>query len=142
MTRAVPHPAVTLVIDVSAGRLVVDHAAGRERQGRLVVGLAFGALQVRGEGIESLQVRLSPVVAHAALGAPPRPERRVPDVIPDPDRRLSRLSLWGRRTWQALTGVDGEEASPVAIAAGASHRLLAGCARRTLRERLGDGADR
>jgi AraC-like DNA-binding protein len=71
--RAVPHPAVTLVIDVSAGRLVVDHAAGREQQGRLIAGLGFGALQVRGEGIESLQVRLSPVVAHAALGAPPAP---------------------------------------------------------------------
>jgi AraC-like DNA-binding protein len=67
---AVPHPAVTLVIDVSAGGLVVDHAAGREKQGRLIAGLGFGALQVRGEGIESLQVRLSPVVAHGVLGAP------------------------------------------------------------------------
>lgn len=68
--RAVPHPAVTLVIDVSAGGLVVDHTGGREQQGRLVVGLAFGAVQVRGEGIESVQVRLSPVVAHTVLGAP------------------------------------------------------------------------
>lgn len=69
--RAVPHSAVTLVIDVGAGRLVVDHAAGRDERGCLVAGLAFGDLHARGAGIESLQVRLSPVVAHATLGAPP-----------------------------------------------------------------------
>jgi AraC-like DNA-binding protein len=67
--RAVPHSAVTLVIEFGAGRLVIDHAAGREQQGCLIAGLAFGGLQIRGEGIECLQVRLSPVVAHAALSA-------------------------------------------------------------------------
>jgi AraC-like DNA-binding protein len=70
--RAVPHSAVTLVIEFGAGRLVIDHAAGREQQGSVIGGLAVGSLQVRGEGIECLQVRLSPVVAHAALGASPR----------------------------------------------------------------------
>jgi AraC-like DNA-binding protein len=69
--RAVPHSAVTLVIEFGADRLVVDDNAGREQQGCLVAGLAFGGLQVRGEGIECLQVRLPPVVAHAALGASP-----------------------------------------------------------------------
>ena len=69
--RAVPHSAVTLVIEFGAGRLVIDHAAGREQQGCVIAGLAFGGLQVHGEGIECLQVRLSPLVAHAALGASP-----------------------------------------------------------------------
>jgi AraC-like DNA-binding protein len=69
--RAVPHSAVTLVIEFGPGRLEIDHAAGHQQHGCVIAGLAFGRLQARGEGIESLQVRLSPVVAHATLGATP-----------------------------------------------------------------------
>jgi AraC-like DNA-binding protein len=69
--RAVPHSDVTLVVEFGPGRLVVDHDAGREQTGCVVAGLAFARLHASGEGIESLQVRLSPVVAHAVLGAPP-----------------------------------------------------------------------
>ena len=68
--EAVPHSAVTLIVEIGGGRLVVDHAAGREQPGGLIAGLAFDGLRARGEGIETLQVRLPPVVAHAALGAP------------------------------------------------------------------------
>ena len=69
--HVVPHSAVMLIIDFGAGPLVVEHDARREQHACLVAGLAPGAVRARGEHIEALQVRLSPVVAHAALGASP-----------------------------------------------------------------------
>ena len=65
----VPYPAVTLVIDLGHGPLLVEHASGQPRRGSLAAGLAPGAVRARGRDIECLQVRLSPVVAHAVLGA-------------------------------------------------------------------------
>jgi len=65
----VPYPAVTLVIDLGHGPLLVEHASGQPQQGSLAAGLAPGAVRARGRDIECLQVRLSPVVAYAALGA-------------------------------------------------------------------------
>jgi AraC-like DNA-binding protein len=65
----VPYPAVTLVIDLGQGPLLVEHASGWPRRGSLAAGLAPGAVKARGRDIECLQVRLSPVVAHAVLGA-------------------------------------------------------------------------
>ena len=41
--RAIPHPAVTLVLEFGDGPLIVDDAAGRQLQGNLVAGLGFGA---------------------------------------------------------------------------------------------------
>src|SRR5215475_12856095 len=65
----VPYPAVTLVIDLGHGPLLVQHASGQPQRGSLAAGLAPGAVRARGRDIECLQVRLSPVVAHAVLGA-------------------------------------------------------------------------
>src|SRR6188768_207864 len=45
--RAIPHPAVTLVVEFGAGPLVVDDAAGRQWRGSLVAGLGFGSGAVR-----------------------------------------------------------------------------------------------
>jgi AraC-like DNA-binding protein len=67
--RAVTHPAITLAVQFGDGPLIVEDAAGNVVSGSVVVGLAFGTLHVRGEGIECIQVRLSPVTAHALLGA-------------------------------------------------------------------------
>jgi AraC-like DNA-binding protein len=64
----IPYPAVTLGIDLGDG-LLVDDASGQQRRGSLALGLTPGAVRGRGRGIECLQVRLSPVVAHAVLGA-------------------------------------------------------------------------
>jgi AraC-like DNA-binding protein len=65
----VPHPAVTVFFDFGDG-LLVDEASGRELKGSLAAGLAPGAvLRARGQDVECLQVRLSPVLAHAALAA-------------------------------------------------------------------------
>ncbi|MFF4339020.1 helix-turn-helix domain-containing protein [Kitasatospora sp. NPDC001540] len=67
----VPFPAVTLAIDLGAEPLLVTDG-GREVRGSAVVGLSRGGPQggLRGAGrdVQCLQVRLSPVVAHAVLG--------------------------------------------------------------------------
>jgi AraC-like DNA-binding protein len=64
----VPYPAVTLVVDFGDG-LVVDDGTGHRQRGSVVAGLAPGTVRAWGRSIECVQVRLSPVVAHAVLGA-------------------------------------------------------------------------
>jgi AraC-like DNA-binding protein len=66
--RVVPYPAVTVVVDLGDGIVVVDEVSGRQRRGSVVAGLAPGSVRGRGRDIECLQVRLSPVHAHAVLG--------------------------------------------------------------------------
>ncbi len=66
----VPHPALTVFIDLGDG-LLVDKASGPELRDSFAVGLAPGCVRGRSRDIECLQVRMSPVVAHAALGASP-----------------------------------------------------------------------
>ncbi|MFB7244126.1 AraC family transcriptional regulator [Streptomyces populi] len=71
--RVVPHPAVTVLLEFGAGSPVVDCASGQQR-GSVVAGPGFGsagAVRARGENVECVQVRLSPVVARAILGASP-----------------------------------------------------------------------
>jgi AraC-like DNA-binding protein len=67
--RLIPHPAVTLVL-VFGGTIAVEDATGRQQQGSFVTGLGYGDVirALRAEAFECLQVRLSPVVAHAVLG--------------------------------------------------------------------------
>ena len=69
--RTVPYPAVTVVVDFGDGPLVVDDGSGRQLRGSVVAGLAPGNVRVRGQDIECVQMRLSPVVAHEVLGASP-----------------------------------------------------------------------
>ena len=66
--RVVPYPAVTVVIDLGGG-LLVDDVSGQRKRGSLVAGLAPGTVRGHGRDIECLQVRLSPLAAHAVLGA-------------------------------------------------------------------------
>ncbi len=67
--RLVPHPAVTVFIDFGDG-LLTDEASGQSLAGSVAAGLAPGAVfRGRGRDVECLQVRVSPVVAHAVLGA-------------------------------------------------------------------------
>ncbi|MFC5237923.1 helix-turn-helix domain-containing protein [Pseudonocardia zijingensis] len=68
--RMVPHPSVTLAVELTPGALHVDDPTGR-RRGNLVAGLAFRDLWARGRGVEALQVRLSPPAAYAVLGTAP-----------------------------------------------------------------------
>jgi AraC-like DNA-binding protein len=91
--RVVPHPAVTLALEFGTGRLIVDDAAGRQQRGSLVAGLGFGrgGVRVRGENFEALQVRLSPVVARAVLGASPADLDGAAVALDD---------LWGREAFR------------------------------------------
>ncbi|NMO34993.1 AraC family transcriptional regulator [Streptomyces sp. GMY01] len=88
--RMVPHPAVTLLLEFGVGSPVVDWAAGRQQRGSIVAGPglgAGGAVRARGENVECVQVRLSPVIARAVLGASPAD---LGDTV------VSLDDLWGR----------------------------------------------
>ncbi|MEV0626635.1 AraC family transcriptional regulator [Nonomuraea wenchangensis] len=67
----VPHPAVTVLFDVGDEPFVIEDGRGARQRERVVAGLAPD--RARGRGLarswECLQVRLSPLVAHAVLGA-------------------------------------------------------------------------
>ena len=65
----VPHPALTLVIDIG-GNLLVDQAGGGQQRGSVVAGLAPVGAAGHGDprDFECLQVRLSPLVARSMLG--------------------------------------------------------------------------
>jgi AraC-like DNA-binding protein len=63
----VPYPAVTVAFDLGDG-LIVDDASGQPKRGSVAVGLAPSGVRGRGRDVECLQVRLSPVLAHAVLG--------------------------------------------------------------------------
>lgn len=88
--RIVPHPAVTLLLDFGDGTAVLDCAPGQRRRGSLVAGPGLGsggAVRARGENVECVQVRLSPVIARAVLDVSPADLDGA--VVPLDD-------LWGR----------------------------------------------
>lgn len=106
--RIVPHPAVMLVLMFGAGAAVLDDAAGRRQLGSVVAGPGFGSGGVacaHGESVECVQVRLSPPVARAVLGASPA---ELDGTVVDLDdlwgtdaariqERLSEASSWADR---------------------------------------------
>jgi AraC-like DNA-binding protein len=65
----IAHPSVTLIVDLSEAGGIVYDALGRHQRGSFVAGLLPGQLRAGGWGGECLQIRLSPVVAAAVLGA-------------------------------------------------------------------------
>ncbi|MFC7546067.1 helix-turn-helix domain-containing protein [Plantactinospora sp. GCM10030261] len=65
--RVVPYPAFTVFIDFGDVELV-DDASGARKRDSVVVRMAPGSVRAGGRDVDHLQVRLSPVVAHAALG--------------------------------------------------------------------------
>jgi hypothetical protein len=80
---------VTLLLEFGAGAPVLD-CASRQQRGSLVAGPGLGsggAVRARGENVECVQVRLSPVIARAVLGTSPA----------DLDGAVVSLGdLWGR----------------------------------------------
>ncbi|MBA8946051.1 helix-turn-helix domain-containing protein [Streptomyces calvus] len=99
--RIVPYPAVTLVVDFGDG-LLVDDAAVREWRGSVVLGLGPGGVRVRGRAIDGLQIRLSPVVAHAVLRAAPEAGGAVVglDDLWGRDARRTQERLRAAATWE------------------------------------------
>ncbi|MFC0505268.1 helix-turn-helix domain-containing protein [Micromonospora costi] len=65
--QMVPHPALTVFVDLGDA-LVVDGASGGRKRGSVVVGLAPGRVRGCGRDADLLQLRLSPVLAHSVLG--------------------------------------------------------------------------
>ncbi|MFI9604605.1 helix-turn-helix domain-containing protein [Streptomyces sp. NPDC052043] len=88
--RIVPYPAVTLLLEFGTGSPVLDCAPGRQQRGSFAAGPGLGsggAVRARGENVECVQVRLSPVIARAILGTSPA----------DLDGAVVSLDdLWGR----------------------------------------------
>ncbi|WP_225729114.1 MULTISPECIES: AraC family transcriptional regulator [unclassified Nocardia] len=68
--RAIPHPAVTLVVEFGERSFDIRDSAGRSHSGSLVWGLGGNAAPARVDTLECVQVRMSPVVAAAVLGFP------------------------------------------------------------------------
>lgn len=141
--RVVPHPAVTLVLEFGNGPLVVDAATGRQQRGNLVAGFPHGAMRVRGENVECVQVRLSPVVARAVLGVSPaeldrtvvalddlwgrdaaRIRQRLGDATSWPDRSALAEALWSR--FRSQIGLAPKRAARLVRFDHAAHRLAAG----------------
>ncbi|WP_329566392.1 AraC family transcriptional regulator [Streptomyces sp. NBC_01361] len=95
----VPYPAVTVVVDLGDGPIVVDDFSGRQQSGSVVLGLGSGGVRARGRDVECLQIRLSPLVAHAVLGAGAEPGATV----------VSLDDLWGHdaaRTEEQLRAAE------------------------------------
>ncbi|MEU2747410.1 helix-turn-helix domain-containing protein [Streptomyces collinus] len=88
--RMVPHPAVTLLLEFGPDSPVLDGGPGQQQRGSIVAGPGLGsggAVRARGENVECVQVRLSPVIARAVLGTSPS----------DLDGAVVSLGdLWGR----------------------------------------------
>ncbi|MER5389022.1 helix-turn-helix domain-containing protein [Saccharopolyspora sp. NPDC002686] len=90
--HVIPHPSITLALEFGSGPHVVDTDSGRQQQGNLVAGFMHDAIRVRGHAVECVQVRLSPVTAHAVLGISPA---ELDDVVVPLDK------LWGHDATRA-----------------------------------------
>ena len=103
--RMVPHPAVTLLLEFGAGSPHRGHAAGRQQGGSVVAGPGFGSggtVWARGENVACVQVRLSPVIARAALGAPPPTSTAPwwPSTTCGAGRRHGSVNDWAISSWE------------------------------------------
>jgi AraC-like DNA-binding protein len=68
--QVVPPPAVMVVFDLGDSPIVVDDGRGQQQRDSVVAGLAPPSVRGRGgRSFECLQVRLSPLVAYAALSS-------------------------------------------------------------------------
>ncbi|KUM72338.1 helix-turn-helix transcriptional regulator [Streptomyces curacoi] len=70
--RVLPQPVVVVVIGLGDDPLTVESATGCRRVRSLVASLAPGPARIRGEGVECVEVCLSPAAAYALLGVAPR----------------------------------------------------------------------
>ncbi|MGW5359744.1 helix-turn-helix domain-containing protein [Actinopolymorpha pittospori] len=136
----VPHPGLTLVLEFGAGQPIVDDVAGPRPWGSLVAGLGFGfggAVLVRGENVECVQVRLSPAIARAVLGVSPADLDGAVVSLDDLwgreaariRERLGEVSSWEERfalTDALLARRHGAATAVDAEVAWAWHRILAG----------------
>jgi AraC-like DNA-binding protein len=85
--EVVAHSAVMVAFDLGDTPIVVEDSCGRQRRDCVVAGLAPKGVRARGgRSFDILQLRMSPVVAHAVLGA----SSELSGAVVDLD------DLWGR----------------------------------------------
>src|SRR5262249_49970209 len=85
--EVVPHPAVMVAFDLGDTPIVIEDGSGRQRRDSVVAGLAPKGVRARGgQSFDVLQLRMSPVVAHAVL----RASSELGGAVVDLD------GLWGR----------------------------------------------
>jgi AraC-like DNA-binding protein len=116
--QVVPYPALTVCIDFG-DVLLVDDASGAQKRGGVVFGMAPGSVRGCGRDVDLLQVRLSPVVAHAVLGATSELGGTV----------VALEELWGReavRTQEQLHAVGSWEDRFAVVEAALARRQQAG----------------
>jgi AraC-like DNA-binding protein len=109
--QVLPGPAVIVVIGFGDRPVTVESAVGRRPVRSLVAPLSPGRARIRGEGVECVEVRLSPRAAHALLGVSPREldgsVTALDDLWGPPARRL-RERLTEAATWRdRLALTDG-----------------------------------
>jgi AraC-like DNA-binding protein len=61
-------PAVTVLIEFGGNELIVEGKAGRQALSGFVAGFPRGTMRIRGERVECIEVRLSPLRASSLLG--------------------------------------------------------------------------
>ncbi|MFI5657208.1 helix-turn-helix domain-containing protein [Streptomyces sp. NPDC051684] len=94
--QLIPHPSVTVALNLGDTPLSLHGGTGSRTCERMVVGLAPDAVRAAGErGFACLQLRLSPALAHAVLGAPGGPYGEPVDLD----------ELWGRAAAERLQDV-------------------------------------
>ncbi|WP_275410447.1 helix-turn-helix domain-containing protein [Asanoa siamensis] len=114
--RMIPYPARTVFVDLGDS-LLVDDTDGTAKRGCVVVGMIAGSVRGRGRDVDLLQVRLSPLAAHAVLGGGPA------------GAVVSLEDLWGRdaeRTRERLAGLRSWDDRFTVMAAALDRRLSAG----------------
>ncbi|MGW6466962.1 helix-turn-helix domain-containing protein [Streptomyces rubiginosohelvolus] len=70
--QVLPQPAVVVVISLGAAPMTVVGADGPRAMRSFIASLSPGPTRIRGEGVECVEVNLSPRAAHALLGVSPR----------------------------------------------------------------------
>ncbi|MFD4025192.1 helix-turn-helix domain-containing protein [Streptomyces sp. NPDC058576] len=70
--QVLPQPAVVVVIALGKARMTVESADGPRPMRSFIASLSPGPARIRGEGVECVEVNLSPRAAHALLGVSPR----------------------------------------------------------------------
>ncbi|MEU4271711.1 helix-turn-helix transcriptional regulator [Streptomyces sp. NPDC026092] len=106
-----PQPTVTVVIELGGNPVTVESATGHRPMRSLVASLSPGPARVRGEGVECVEVGLSPQAAYALLGVSPREldgcVTSLEDLWGRHERRL-RERLADATTWQERLALTDE----------------------------------
>ncbi|MFD4481190.1 helix-turn-helix domain-containing protein [Streptomyces sp. NPDC058471] len=69
--RVLPQPVLTIVIELGDDALVVENTGGSRALWSLAAGMSPGAVRVRAERVDCVEVHMSPVSAYSLLGVSP-----------------------------------------------------------------------